>query len=181
MARPSSSVVMTPQGQSHWSQRGDSTLSSTSPAECFRLVAVHRAQRTQADHDRRRKEREEIVLHAAIGHAGLRTSLQRLRPSPLCGRWLSPTCPRTVRRAAQSAARDPDVAPLCHDAGCKAAGRCNHRTHRAVHAPQSLASLKTSHSAGWACCAGKSSHHMTRRGKDGSKSFPTAGPWMISH
>jgi putative FmdB family regulatory protein len=51
---------------------------------------------------------------------------------------------------------------------------------RSAHAPHSLSSLKASHGPGCACCSGKSSR-MTRRGKDGSKSFPASRPWMISH
>jgi putative FmdB family regulatory protein len=51
---------------------------------------------------------------------------------------------------------------------------------RSAHAPLTLASFKTSHGAGCACCSGKSSR-MSRRGKDGSKSFPASRPWMISH
>jgi putative FmdB family regulatory protein len=51
---------------------------------------------------------------------------------------------------------------------------------RSAHAPQTLTSLKASHGAGCACCSEQSSR-MTRRGKDGSKSFPTNRPWMISH
>lgn len=51
---------------------------------------------------------------------------------------------------------------------------------RSSHAPQSSSLLGLSHGAGCACCSGKSSR-FTRRGKDGSKSFPTSRPWMISH
>jgi putative FmdB family regulatory protein len=51
---------------------------------------------------------------------------------------------------------------------------------RSARAPLTLAAFKASHGAGCACCSGKSSR-MTRRGKDGSKSFPASRPWMISH
>jgi hypothetical protein len=62
-----------------------------------------------------------------------------------------------------------------------AAKRLAHAANeRSAHAPQTLTSLKASHGAGCACCSGKLSR-MTRRGKDGSKSFPTSRPWMISH
>lgn len=51
---------------------------------------------------------------------------------------------------------------------------------RSANAPRSLSSLKSSHGTGCACCSGMSSR-MTRRNKDGSKSFPAGRPWMISH
>jgi putative FmdB family regulatory protein len=50
---------------------------------------------------------------------------------------------------------------------------------RSRHAPQTL-SERAAHGAGCACCTGRPSR-LTRRGKGGSKSFPTARPWMISH
>jgi putative FmdB family regulatory protein len=50
---------------------------------------------------------------------------------------------------------------------------------RSAHAPQR--SSDTKHGAGCGCCGGKKSMRYTRRGKNGSKSFPTARPWMISH
>lgn len=51
---------------------------------------------------------------------------------------------------------------------------------RSAHAPRTLSAMKGTHGSGCACCSGKSSR-MTRRGKDGAKSFPTSRPWMISH
>jgi putative FmdB family regulatory protein len=59
--------------------------------------------------------------------------------------------------------------------------RAAHATNeRSSHAPQTLSGLKASHGSGCACCTGKSSR-ITRRHRDGSKSFPTNRPWMISH
>lgn len=51
---------------------------------------------------------------------------------------------------------------------------------RSAHAPKSIAEFKAAHSKGCACCTGKPSR-LVQRGKDGSKSFPTSRPWMISH
>jgi putative FmdB family regulatory protein len=65
--------------------------------------------------------------------------------------------------------------------GLSAARRSAYATNeRSANTPKTLSSQKGSHGAGCACCSGKSSR-MTRRGKDGSKSFPTSRPWMISH
>lgn len=57
--------------------------------------------------------------------------------------------------------------------------RVAHATNeRSAHAPRS----SKSHGAGCSCCSGKSrSKRIVKQGKDGSKSFPTARPWMISH
>jgi putative FmdB family regulatory protein len=66
-------------------------------------------------------------------------------------------------------------------AGMSTELRLAHATNeRSAHAPSTLSGMKKSHGAGCACCSGKSSR-LTRRGKSGSKSFPTARPWMISH
>jgi putative FmdB family regulatory protein len=62
--------------------------------------------------------------------------------------------------------------------------RIIHATNeRSANAPHTLSSLKASHGAGCSCCSGKSLRpsRMVRRGKSGSKSFPTSRPWMISH
>lgn len=54
---------------------------------------------------------------------------------------------------------------------------------RAAHAPKTLAEHKASrHGAGCSCCSGsKRKGRAVQRGADGSKSFPTSRPWMISH
>lgn len=61
--------------------------------------------------------------------------------------------------------------------------RIAHATNeRSAHAPKSLAEVKASHGSGCSCCGGsKKMSRAVRRGKDGSKSFPTSRPWMISH
>jgi hypothetical protein len=51
---------------------------------------------------------------------------------------------------------------------------------RSANAPTSLSELKSKHDAGCACCSGKTMRYV-KRGKDGSKSFPSSKPWMISH
>ena len=40
--------------------------------------------------------------------------------------------------------------------------------------------MKGKHGAGCACCSGKSMRY-DQEGQDGTKSFPTSRPWMISH
>jgi putative FmdB family regulatory protein len=50
---------------------------------------------------------------------------------------------------------------------------------RSAHSPQTT-SGSGKHPSNCGCCSGKSSR-MTRRNKDGSKSFPSSRPWMISH
>jgi putative FmdB family regulatory protein len=71
------------------------------------------------------------------------------------------------------------TAPHCSTVS--ASTRLAHATNeRSAGEPRTLASLKASHGAGCACCSGKASR-MTRKGKDGSKSFPASRPWMISH
>jgi putative FmdB family regulatory protein len=68
-----------------------------------------------------------------------------------------------------------------HFSTMSAAKRQAHAVNeRSAQAPQTSASFRASHGAGCACCSAKSSR-MTRRGKDGSKSFPASRPWMISH
>jgi putative FmdB family regulatory protein len=59
--------------------------------------------------------------------------------------------------------------------------RLAHATNeRSAHAPRTLSSLKGGHGAGCGCCSTRPSR-LVRRGKGGSKSFPTSRPWMISH
>ena len=66
-------------------------------------------------------------------------------------------------------------------AGMSSELRLAHATNeRSANAPMTLSSMKKNHGAGCTCCSGASSR-MTRRSKDGSKSFPKSRPWMISH
>jgi putative FmdB family regulatory protein len=59
--------------------------------------------------------------------------------------------------------------------------RVAHATNeRSAHAPRSSAQSGHAHGAGCSCCSG-TSKRLVKRGKGGSKSFPTARPWMISH
>lgn len=62
--------------------------------------------------------------------------------------------------------------------------RLAHATNeRASHAPSTVTEFKAKqHGSGCSCCSNKSlPKRKTARSKDGSKSFPTARPWMISH
>jgi putative FmdB family regulatory protein len=51
---------------------------------------------------------------------------------------------------------------------------------RSADAPRTLSSSRSSHGPGCGCCSGRSSR-LVKRGKGGTKSFPTSRPWMISH
>lgn len=71
------------------------------------------------------------------------------------------------------------TAPHC--ATMPADQRLAHATNeRSARAPRPSSSMKGSHGAGCGCYSGNTSRLM-RRGKNGSKSFPTGRPWMISH
>jgi putative FmdB family regulatory protein len=71
------------------------------------------------------------------------------------------------------------TAPVCLN--MSAQSRIAHAANeRSAHVPRTLSSLKGSHGAGCACCS-TSNCRMMRRGKGGTKSFPTSRPWMISH
>ena len=60
------------------------------------------------------------------------------------------------------------------------ASRIAHSTNeRAAHAPKS--SKSGGHGPGCSCCSGSAKPSRTLHRADGSKSFPTARPWMISH
>ncbi len=89
----------------------------------------------------------------------------------------------------------PSDCPHCGDAaprayltapnfsGLSAERRLAYSTNeRSAHAPVSSAATGKSHGSGCSCCSGKSGmSRKTLRRKDGSKSFPTSRPWMISH
>jgi putative FmdB family regulatory protein len=51
---------------------------------------------------------------------------------------------------------------------------------RSANAPTTLSERRSKHGAGCSCCGNKTMRYV-KRGKDGTKSFPTARPWMISH
>jgi len=85
-------------------------------------------------------------------------------PCPACGT----AAPRVIL-----------TAPHCSTLSTQS--RLAHATNeRSAHAPRTLSSMKGAHAAGCTCCSGRSSR-MVRRGKNGSKSFPTSRPWMLSH
>jgi putative FmdB family regulatory protein len=70
-----------------------------------------------------------------------------------------------------------------HATGMSQETRLAHAVNeKSSHAPRTIADYKAKHPAGCSCCSSRSlPKRKTARGKDGSKSFPTARPWMISH
>ncbi|CAN5232487.1 zinc ribbon domain-containing protein [soil metagenome] len=69
-------------------------------------------------------------------------------------------------------------------AGMAAETRKAHATNeRSRHAPMTLDQYKnTKHGAGCSCCStSKKKSRLMAQDRNGSKSFPTARPWMISH
>jgi len=51
---------------------------------------------------------------------------------------------------------------------------------RSSHEPELSSQTGKKHWAGCTCCSGKRASRL-RVGRDGSKSFPSNRPWMISH
>jgi putative FmdB family regulatory protein len=84
-----------------------------------------------------------------------------------------PACGEPAQRALLTA---PHLATM--DSGRRKAFATNERS---ASAPKSLKQMTSKHGPGCGCCSGKKSMRYTRRGKDGSKSFPAGRPWMISH
>ncbi len=85
------------------------------------------------------------------------------------------SCPDCGSQAPRVMLTAPMLANM--DAGRRTAFATNERS---AHAPKSSKSL--GHGANCSCCgSGKKKGRLTLQGKDGSKSFPTARPWMISH
>ena len=54
-------------------------------------------------------------------------------------------------------------------------------TIRSANAPKTLDQYKASHGPGCGCCAPGKPSRLVKKTRAGSKSFPTARPWMISH
>ena len=81
-----------------------------------------------------------------------------------------PDCGQTAQRVFVSV---PNFALM--DGGKRTAYATN---ERAAHAPKSS---KTGHGAGCSCCSGAAKPSRTLVRADGSKAFPSARPWMISH
>ncbi len=107
--------------------------------------------------------------------------------------YLCSDCGPFTRMRSMSEYEQPSECPECgasaprviltapHCATMAADRRLAHATNeRSANAPRTSSSMKGSHGAGCGCCSGKTSRLM-RRGKGGSKSFPTSRPWMISH
>jgi putative FmdB family regulatory protein len=68
--------------------------------------------------------------------------------------------------------------------GMAAASKQAHAINeRSAHEPVSKEAYleRSKHGAGCSCCAPGLPKRATVKGKDGSKAFPTARPWMISH
>ena len=67
-------------------------------------------------------------------------------------------------------------------AGMPAVTRTAHAINeKARHEPQTSAERAARHGAGCGCCSGGLGKDRTVKAKDGSKAFPSARPWMISH
>jgi len=63
-------------------------------------------------------------------------------------------------------------------AGMSAAQRVAHATNeRGAHEPR----VSSRHGAGCSCCGSGAKTSAVARATDGSKTFPTKRPWMISH
>jgi putative FmdB family regulatory protein len=83
-----------------------------------------------------------------------------------------PTCEASAPRVLLTAPRCSAVSPQ---------KRMAHAINeRSADAPRTLSSSRGSHGPGCGCCSGRSSR-LVKRGKSGTKSFPTSRPWMISH
>jgi len=85
-------------------------------------------------------------------------------------------CPQCGRDCARALLTAPAFA------GMPAVTRTAHAINeKAKHEPQTSAERAARHGAGCGCCGGKSMPSRTVKARDGSKAFPTARPWMISH
>ena len=104
-------------------------------------------------------------------HCGPFTDLQPMSRSaePSC----CPDCGRPAPRAILTAPRFSLLAGSTR--------RAIETNERSANAPRSSADSGR-HGAGCACCSGTSSLRSAAvKTKDGSKTFPTKRPWMISH
>jgi len=83
--------------------------------------------------------------------------------------------PSDCPKCEASAPRVMLTAPHCSTVSAQT--RIAHATNeRSAESPRTL----WSHGDGCSCCSGRSSR-LLKRGKRGTKSFPTSRPWMISH
>lgn len=86
------------------------------------------------------------------------------------------TCPQCGRASERALLTAPAYA------GMPAVTRTAHAINeKARHEPKTSAELAARHGAGCGCCGGKGMPSRTVKTKDGSKAFPSARPWMISH
>jgi putative FmdB family regulatory protein len=84
-------------------------------------------------------------------------------------------CPECMENAPRVILTAPHFSTL------SAGRRLAHATNeKSAHAPKTSAEFNAAHGPACSCCSGKSSR-LVKRGKDGSKSFPSSRPWMISH
>lgn len=88
--------------------------------------------------------------------------------------------PQDCPRCATSAPRVILTAPafFCMPSDKRKAHATNERS---THAPQTVAEYKAKHGPGCGCCSSKKPARLMKKTATGSKSFPTARPWMISH
>ncbi|OSQ35391.1 FmdB family zinc ribbon protein [Thalassospira mesophila] len=84
------------------------------------------------------------------------------------------TCPDCGQMAARAILTVPNYAMM--DAGKRFASSTN---ERASHEPKST--QKHGHGPGCSCCSGGNKKSRAIYRPDGSKVFPSARPWMISH
>ncbi len=98
-----------------------------------------------------------------------------LRPM---AQWREPhACPGCDTPAPRAALSVPNLATM--DAGRRRATATNERSSHAPKLSSQLAPASGAHAAGCGCCTPKGGR--ARTGADGSKAFPAARPWMISH
>jgi putative FmdB family regulatory protein len=96
-----------------------------------------------------------------------------MRPMAECD--LPAACPRCGSDAPRAFLTAPYFAAM------PAGRRLAHATNeKSAHAPRRL-SVGGAHGAGCRCCGGGRPSRSVKRGRNGSKSFPTSRPWMISH
>ena len=92
--------------------------------------------------------------------------------------WREPhDCPGCGEAAARSALSVPHLATM--DAGRRRATATNERSSHAPKLSSQVSPASAAHAAGCGCCAPKLGR--VRTSADGTKGFPSARPWMISH
>jgi putative FmdB family regulatory protein len=68
------------------------------------------------------------------------------------------------------------------DRGLRRAHEVNERNrHEPTHSTQEARAQRHEHGPGCSCCSDTSKKSTALYGPDGSKTFPTKRPWMISH